>query len=116
MATRMSPNRAQVIYFYGLTSKVAGALARVTGVDGAARVESLLCSGLVCWISRVSKKDFADELQRNMQNLDWLATATVHHQRVVSSVAQLTDILPARFGTVFLTEKSLAQDIVSRKR
>ena len=43
-------------------------------------------------------------------------TASVHHQRVVSAIAHLGDILPARFGTVFLNEQSLADDIASRKR
>src|SRR5262249_20828533 len=72
MATRMNRHRKQVIYFYGLTDKLPGTLEGVAGVDGTSRVEALLCSGLQCWISRVSKSEFADELQRNMQNLDWL--------------------------------------------
>jgi Gas vesicle synthesis protein GvpL/GvpF len=116
MATRMNRHRKQVIYFYGLTDKLPGTLEGVAGVDGTSRVEALPCSGLQCWISRVSKSEFADELQRNMQNLDWLATASVHHQRVVAAIAHLGDILPARFGTVFLNEQSLADDIASRKR
>jgi Gas vesicle synthesis protein GvpL/GvpF len=116
MATRMSRNSTRVIYFYGLTKKVAGTLETVAGVDGASLVESLPCSGLLCWISRVPKSEFADNLQHNMQDLDWLTTATIHHQRVVSTIARLGDVLPARFGTVFLNEESLAQDIASRKR
>lgn len=112
----MSGNKSKVIYFYGLTNKVVGTLEGVVGVDGSSNVESLPSSGLLCWISRVSKIEFADELQRNMQNLDWLTTATVLHQRVVSSIAELGDVLPARFGTVFLNERSLARDIDSRKR
>jgi len=115
MAARMN-RHSTVIYLYGLTKKLAGTLEGVAGVDGASPVESLPCSGLLCWISRVSKNDFADELQRNMQDLDWLTTATLYHQRVVSTIAQLGDILPARFGTVFLNEESLAQDIDSKKR
>jgi hypothetical protein len=115
MASRVTRKQNQVIYFYGLTNKAPDKLKGVAGMDSASPVEPLPCSGLVCWISRVSKTTFADELQRNMENLDWLATATVHHQRVVSAIAQVADILPARFGTVFLDEKSLARDIAARK-
>ena len=112
----MTQNERQVIYFYGLTNQAPDKLKGVAGVDGTSAVDPLPCSGLVCWISRVSKTAFADDLQRNMENLDWLATATIHHQRVVSAIAQVADILPARFATVFLDETSLARDIAGRKR
>ncbi len=106
----------RVLYFYGVTAKVGRTPPEIAGVDGVSRLESLLCSGMLCWISRVSKLAFAEDLQHNMENLDWLANATVHHQRVVSAIAGLTDILPARFGTVFLDEESLARHIGSRKQ
>jgi hypothetical protein len=106
----------RVLYFYGVTAKASRTPPEIAGVDGVSRLESLPCSGMRCWISRVSKLDFAEKLQRNMENLDWLANATVHHQRVVSAIAGLTDILPARFGTVFLNEKSLVRHIDSRKQ
>ncbi len=44
-------------------------------------VEAFPCGDLVCWISRVPRTDFADDLSKNMQDLDWLAAATVRHQR-----------------------------------
>ncbi len=108
-------NPVTVIYLYGITSK-PGDLGEVTGVDGVSRVTALECAGLFCWVSRVSRTDFAERLQEHMDDLDWLATATVQHQRVVSTIAQVGDILPARFGTVFLNEVSLEQDIHRRKR
>jgi hypothetical protein len=51
-----------------------------------------------------------------MENLDWLAEASVHHQRVVSSLAQSSAILPARFGTVFLSQATLENDVRGKKR
>jgi len=51
-----------------------------------------------------------------MENLDWLAEASVQHQRVVSALAQRTEVLPARFGTVFLTGATLEADIRKKRR
>ena len=51
-----------------------------------------------------------------MENLDWLSEAGVRHQRVVSAIAELTDILPARFGTVFLDASSLKADVLAKKK
>jgi hypothetical protein len=70
---------------------------------------------MVCWISRVNRGEFADRLPENMENLEWLASAGVRHQKVVGAIAAVTGILPARFGTVFLSEAGLHDDVQSRK-
>jgi hypothetical protein len=116
MAARVKRGTPTVVYLYGVTEKIAKDAGIISGIDGVSRVEALALSGLTCWISHVSQVEFADDLQRNMEDLDWLANASILHQRVVSAIAQVIDILPARFGTVFLNEDSLAQDIASRKR
>jgi Gas vesicle synthesis protein GvpL/GvpF len=114
MAARVDKTPNTAIYLYGVTAKEAS-LGKLLGVDGLNVVESLPCAGLFCWISRVSRKEFAGNLSSNMENLDWLAEASVQHQRVVSAIAHLNDILPARFGTVFLSETSLKADIRAKK-
>ncbi len=85
------------------------------GIDGKSKVEALRCESFVCWISRVSKDEFADRLTENMQDLEWLAAAGLRHQRVVAEISQQSATLPARFGTVFLGEDSLRQDVKERK-
>ena len=114
------------IYLYGVSRdgvasprgrRASGSHAeRPTGVDGVGRLESLPCAGLLCWISRVDRGNYADRLAQNMENLDWLAAASVRHQRVVGTLAAERDVLPARFGTVFLQESSLEADIRARKK
>jgi gas vesicle protein GvpL/GvpF len=104
-----------VIYLYGVTKGRPEPAPHASGVDGHAPLESIKCGDLTCWISRVPRADFADDLAKNMENLDWLADMSVRHQRAVSAIAQLIDILPARFGTVFLNEASLSADLQSRK-
>ncbi len=108
-------NASQVLYVYGITHGEGGRVPVAPGVDGSVAVESLPCADLVCWISRVDKREFADELAKNMENLEWLAEVSVRHQHVVAAIAKSHDILPARFGTVFRTQASLAADVVKRK-
>lgn len=106
-------------YLYGVTlpekrSIEIGPVA-AAGIDGSSPVESAEVAGLVCWFSRVSKREFADKLAENMENLDWLSIAGVRHQKAVSEIARHATILPTRFGTIFLTLESLEADIKRRK-
>lgn len=111
--------RETVVYLYGVTLPEkkhidAGPITAV-GIDGSSAVESEEVAGLVCWFSRVSKRDFADKLVENMENLDWLSLAGVRHQKAVSEIARRATVLPTRFGTIFLTVESLEADIKRRK-
>ena len=115
-ASRPAP--ARVIYLYAISQlpRRVAPVAVAEGIDGGAPVEAVRCEGYLCWISRVSKDEFADRLTDNMQNLEWLASAGLRHQRVVAEISQNMDSLPTRFGTVFLTEASLAKHVSGRKR
>lgn len=116
MATRVRPSRSSTVaYLYGVTAKSVPGLT-IIGVDGKAAVEPMICTGLTCWVSHVSRMEFADDLATNMENLDWLSEAGVRHQRVVSAIAEVADILPARFGTVFLDASSLKADLRKREK
>ena len=119
-AKRVSPNQASttVIHLYGLTEAPgpsSEAFRDLKGVDGAALIESIACGELICWISRVPEAEFAENLAKNMQNLDWLANVTTRHQQVVSVIAETADILPARFGIEFLNDESLRSHIAGRQ-
>ena len=115
MATRLSDD-GSALYFYGVSRGRASRRAQtLRGIDAIGAVESRDCSGLTCWYSRVDRGEYGEALERNMENLEWLANASVHHQRVVGSIAESADILPARFGTVFLGERSMAVDVAGRK-
>jgi gas vesicle protein GvpL/GvpF len=115
MAPELEKTTNTAIYLYGVTQKEVSP-GKILGVDGVNAVEALPRAGLFCWISRVSRKEYADNLLANMENLDWLAEASVQHQRVVSAIGRGADILPARFGTVFLSETSLETDVRGKKR
>ncbi len=115
MGTRVGSEPATAIYLYGITRRSMPPM-KTGGVDGSAAIEPLTSSGMVCWISRVSQVEFGDNLSQNMENLDWLAAAGVRHQKAVSKIAEKMEILPARFGTIFLSEKSLNTHVGERRR
>jgi hypothetical protein len=109
---------AQALYLYAISQVPDGAAPAIAAeaIDGVAHVEAIRCGEYLGWISRVPKKDFADQLNEHVQDLEWLATAGLRHQRVVAELSGQLTALPARFGTVFLSEESLWQHIKGRKR
>ena len=64
----------------------------------------------------MSRTEFVDRLDSNMQDLEWLANASVRHQAVLSELGKLSAVLPARFGLVFSSEAALMRHAVSRRR
>ncbi len=109
---------AHVLYLYGISQvpKRDAYTIVAEGIDGRAPVEEVRCEGYLCWISRVSKIDFADHIAEHMQDLEWLASAGLRHQRAVAEISSKLPTLPARFGTVFLSDISLARHVKARKR
>ena len=114
MAAKLKSADARVLYLYAITESRLTKLPTLMGVDMLAEVEPIEAGGLTCWTSRVSALDFEENLARNMENLEWLAEASVAHQRVVSALSQELEALPARFGTVFQNEASLRRHVRSR--
>lgn len=120
-ASKKKPSPVQesgrAVYLYGISQPVRKpASVQAEAVDGAAKIEPLRVEGLDCWISRVDRQEFAEHLAENMENLEWLATVGVRHQRAVAALAGEIEILPARFGTVFLTEQSLVEHVAGQKK
>jgi hypothetical protein len=116
MARRVASHEPDsVIYLYGVSHASAALPPGVAGVDGKAKIEQIVCDGLVCWVSRVSAAEFGEKFSQNLEDLDWLAAISLRHQRAVGTIAQSHDMLPARLGTVFLTEASLQADVRRRK-
>jgi hypothetical protein len=102
---------SQALYVYGVTEIPSKPFAVSSeAVDGIGVVEPIAEGSYLCWASRVSRLEYAIELQKNMENLEWLAACSIRHQKVLSEIGEVTQVLPARFGTVFLSPESLASD------
>src|SRR6266481_2341239 len=96
------PDKA--LYLYGVSQPQGLSPAptiTVPGIDGEHPVRAIPIAGLLCWITRVDGREFAAELNRKMEELEWLAESSVRHQRVVAAIAERTTLLPTRFGTIF---------------
>jgi gas vesicle protein GvpL/GvpF len=104
-----------ILYLYGISAGAPVMIPSVRGVDGKAEIESIECSGLLSWISRVPTEQFGESFQQRLDDLEWLAAVSIGHQRVVAAIAETADVLPARLGTMFLSEESLRADISKRK-
>lgn len=104
------------LYLYGI-SRAAGKTANVTspGIVGNDAVQPIACGDFVCWVSAVERDGFSDEMNRNMDNLEWLALHGVRHQQVVAEIAAKATLIPARFGTVFSGEQALLKNVQDRK-
>jgi predicted unusual protein kinase regulating ubiquinone biosynthesis (AarF/ABC1/UbiB family) len=79
-------------------------------------VSALVCGDFLCWVSNVDQASFAEAMERNMENLEWLALHSVRHQQVVGEVAAQMPIVPARFGTIFSGETALLENVAGRSK
>jgi Gas vesicle synthesis protein GvpL/GvpF len=85
------------------------------GIEGVEPVRAIACGEFICWVCKLDHASFSEALERNMENLEWLALHGVRHQQVVGEVAAQMTIVPARFGTIFSGEPALLKDVQSRK-
>jgi hypothetical protein len=107
----------RVLYLYALTPASAPVTAIATfGIDGVGPVRSIACGDFCAWISEVPRAEFGAGIEQRMEDLDWLANASVRHQRVVAELAQRATVLPARFGTIFMQKDSLCDDVAAHAR
>jgi hypothetical protein len=116
--TKKLPSSVRVLYLYAISqmpSRVAPHI-EAQGIDGDAPIEAVRCEDYLCWISRVSKNDFADHLNDHMHDLEWLAGAGLRHQRAIAEISSHLATLPTRFGTIFGNESSLTKHVKERKQ
>src|SRR5436853_5495583 len=83
-----TPSRGeQALYLYGVSPPTSkNASLKMLGVDGQHGVEGIACGGFLCWVTPVDAHEFAAELARKMEELEWLAESSVRHQRIVSAI------------------------------
>lgn len=105
------------LYLYGVSRRASGKAPKISspGIDGVHPVRPLDCDDLLCWVSQVDETEFAGALERNLENLDWLALHGVRHQQAVGEIAARISLIPARFGTLFSGEAALLKDVRQRE-
>jgi hypothetical protein len=82
------------------------------GLDGRAPLNVVIINDLAAVWSPVETEDFigpaADE---RLQDLTWIGPRVIRHQEVVAKIMQYSPVLPARFGTIFLSLLSLEKNL-----
>ena len=104
------------LYLYGISRSAGSSTAKITnvGIDGVHPVQALACGDFVCWVSPIDGAAFSEEINRNRENLEWLALHSVRHQQAVAEIAARETIVPARFGTVFSGRAALLKNVEGR--
>lgn len=96
------------LYFYALSRDLdAERLRGRTGI-GEAPLRTVGYAELTAVVSEVDLAEFGEEgLARNLEDLAWLADVATAHDRVARLAWEQATTVPARLGTVFLSEESL---------
>lgn len=105
------------LYLYGISRSPGPKPVKVAseGIDGTHPVQAIPCGDFVCWVSAVDRTSFSQEMNRNREDLEWLALHGVRHQQVVAEIAAAGTLIPARFGSVFSGEQALLKNVQGRK-
>ena len=91
-----------LVYLYAVGDAALGEVVPpgLTGV-GAAPVRVIVHGGLGAVVSTVDPLHFSEEaLQRNLEDLSWLAATARAHHAVVDAVWQHRPVAPLRLATV----------------
>jgi hypothetical protein len=111
---------AGAIYLYAISTDQTSSAVSLPGlgIDASGRVLGVPAGHYTAWISGIDAASFAQALEQNMENLDWLAEATLRHQNVITAIAgrSKSTLLPTRFGVVFSSVSALQDDIGQRKK
>ncbi|AHK31434.1 gas vesicle synthesis protein [Rhodococcus opacus PD630] len=94
------------VWLYSITTDSIGdaQLAGVTGVAGEP-VRAVASAGLAAVVGTVSLSEFGQEpLQRNLEDLDWLAATARAHDSVVAAVLRCGPTVPLRLATLYLDD------------
>jgi Gas vesicle synthesis protein GvpL/GvpF len=115
----MTPVKAQcatadqrVTYVYGVAGASHGrqaVLPRFEGIVPDAPVYPLVHGDLMAFVSAVPSDRFgADEFRTSLSDTDWLKKRILAHEKVLEELRSSDDVVPFRFGTVYLDSSHVA--------
>jgi hypothetical protein len=95
-----------VVYVYGVARVAPGQARRplrLAGIVRQAPVEPLVDGNLVAFVSAVPSARFgASEFRAALNDADWLRDRILAHGKVLEELRARCDVVPFRFGTVYL--------------
>jgi hypothetical protein len=97
-------------YVYGVVrAEDAPPAAELGGADDP-RTLAVTDGGLTAVVSQVPAAEFAeDELRAHLNDMDWVETVALDHERVLDSICRQTTVIPMRLCTVYKTERGVRE-------
>jgi hypothetical protein len=85
------------------------------GLDGGSPLQVTGFRDLAAVWAPVSLEDFCGpEATERLEDLTWIGPRVIRHQEVVAGVMRYSPVLPARFGTIFLSAANLEKVLHQR--
>ncbi|MBU1162480.1 MAG: GvpL/GvpF family gas vesicle protein [Proteobacteria bacterium] len=107
-AEKIKYNADQGIYLFGFARSVPILSIQGTGVDGRTPLFLHRFSDITAVISSIVLDQFCGpSAESRMQDIAWVGPHAFRHEAVVEEAMRLSPVLPARFGTIFSSLKSL---------
>ncbi len=106
-----SSDELQALYLLGFSSGLlhGGKLdIEATRMLDLLEIESMAAGRAIAWFKKIERSDFeGDQGEKNLADIQWLTPRVIAHERVVSCLSKQFTFYPARFGTLFSSEKKL---------
>lgn len=97
-------------YLYAFLSH--GEVPPMTGIDGHSPLNRIDDQGIVALASQVPLAEFGEKaLRRNVEDVGWLEEKVRLHEAIVEAALAKGQLLPMKFGTIFLDPERIRQVI-----
>jgi len=90
---------------------------RIAGLRGVAGepVRAVAAGGVAAAVGTVGLSEFGeDALRRNLEDLDWVASAARAHDAVITAISKSGPVIPVRMATVYLDDARVARLLQDR--
>jgi Gas vesicle synthesis protein GvpL/GvpF len=109
-----------VVYVYGVARAPHGrqsAPPRLEGIVPAAPVRRLVHANLMAFVSAVPAAQFGpSEFRSAMNDAAWLKDRILAHEKVVEELRSSYDVVPFRFGTIYLNTSQASNALARHRR
>lgn len=117
--TRAASADQSLVYVYGVARAAPGQTRgprRLAGIVREAPVEPLVDGNLMAFVSAVPSAQFgASEFRAALNDADWLRDRILAHGKVLEELRASNDIVPFRFGTIYLDRAQAAKAIAQHR-
>lgn len=117
--TRTAPAGQSMVYVYGVARVAPGQKSGpllLAGIVPGAPVEPLVSGNLTAFVSAVPSARFgASEFGSALNDIPWLRDRILAHEKVLEELRASYDVVPFRFGTIYL-DCAQAANAIARHR